>query len=91
MKSRVKRFDTEKISSLSLTGRSREAEGKSKMTPENRTTIQHLFVERLNSFYLNASEHFTRNSKVNLHMKNAFVNIRRTAKPTASHTTMDEQ
>lgn len=71
--------DTEKIASLSLSGRSREAEPKNQMTPRKRKTIENLFTERLNSFDLDESEYAIRSSKVGFHIKNAFGNIRRTA------------
>lgn len=76
--------DTKKIASISLTGRSREAEDKNKMSPEKRKIIEGLFTERLNSFGLDATEYSTRNSKVNLHIKNAIGNIKRTKIPTES-------
>lgn len=79
--------DTKKISSLSLTGRSREVEPKNRMTPEKRKMIENLFAERLHSFDLDSTEVSTRNSKISSHMKNAFNTVKRSTKEMAKETT----
>lgn len=77
--------DVGKLASLSLTGRSREMESKSKMTPEKKTKIETLFVERLSSFDLDPAEMSARSSKFKVHIKNAFVTIKRSTKTDTVH------
>lgn len=72
--------DTDKISSVSLTGRSRGAEAKQKMSPQKYDTIKDLFTERLNSLKLNSIDFAERSKELNKHMKNAFINIKRSGK-----------
>lgn len=74
--------DVEKISSLSLTGRSRGTESKQKMCPEKYDTIKDLFSERLTSMNLNSTEFSDRTKQMHKLMKNAFINIKRHGKPT---------
>lgn len=72
--------DTDKISSLSLTGRSRGTAAKQKMSPQKYDTIKDLFTERLSSLELNSIDFAERSKELNKHMKNAFINVKRSGK-----------
>lgn len=73
--------DIDKISSLSLTGRSRGTEAKQKISPQKYDTIKNMFSERLASLKLNSTEYTDRSKQINTLMKNAFINTKRNGKP----------
>lgn len=74
--------EIEKISSLSLTGRSRGSKPKHKMSPEKQKIINDMFLERLASLKLHSTEFTDRSKQINTLMKNAFINTKRHGKST---------
>lgn len=73
--------DIDKMSCLSLTGRSRGPEAKQKMSPNKYDTVNKMFLERLTSFELNSTEFTDRSKQIDTHVKNAFINTKRHGKP----------
>lgn len=72
------RANPDRVGSITVSGISRSAEPKQKMTPEKHEIVKGMYDERLVALNLEEADHSQRKKKLAVHMKNAFINIVKT-------------